>query len=54
MRAYHPLNQSLLYKITTRRKLAAVFGMTEAALQSIIAMPKPFSSRDLEGVMDFG
>ncbi len=48
MRAYHPLNQSLLYKITTRRKLAAVFGMTEAALQSIIAMPKPFSSRDLE------
>ncbi len=48
MKPYHPLNQSLFYKITTRRKLAAVFGMTEAALQTVLAMPVPFSSRQIE------
>ena len=47
---YHPLDQSRLYKVTTRRKLAAVFGMAEAELQKLVAMPKPFSSRHLEVV----
>jgi hypothetical protein len=48
VKIYHPLDQSLLYKVTTRRKLAAIFGMNEAALQSIVAMPQPFSARDKE------
>lgn len=47
---HHPLNQSLLYKIQTRRKLAAVFGMTEPALQALLAMPRPFNSRHIEVV----
>ena len=47
---YHPLDQSILYKITTRRKLADVFGMTEAKLQAIVAMSVPFSSRQMEVV----
>ncbi len=45
---YHPLNQSKLYKVTTRRKLASVFGMTEAELQTALALPTPFSSRQIE------
>lgn len=48
MRDYYPLNQSPLYKVTTRPKLATIFGMTEAALQAIVAMPRPFSARDIE------
>ena len=45
---YHPLNQSKLYKVTTRRKLASVFGMTEAELKTALALPAPFSSRQIE------
>lgn len=48
MKAYYSINQSPLYKVTTRRKLAFIFGMTEATLQVVWAMPTPFSSRQIE------
>ena len=50
MKPRHPLNQSLLFRVTTRRKLAQVFGMAEPALQAVLAMPRPFTSRNIDVV----
>ena len=44
----HPLHQSPFYRLTTRRKLAALFGLSEPALQQVLALPRPYTSRDIE------
>jgi hypothetical protein len=44
----HPLNQSRLYKITTRKKLAGLFGMAPLVFGRLIAMERPYSKRTKE------
>ncbi len=44
----HPLNQSKLFRVKTRMKLATIFGLTEEALQAITSMDRPYSQRQLE------
>ena len=44
----HPLNQSKLFRLKTRAKLAAVFGLTLSELQVIVRMDRPYSQRQLE------
>lgn len=39
----HPLNQSQLYAIQSRAKLAEIFGLTRVGLDSTLAMERPFS-----------
>jgi retron-type reverse transcriptase len=48
MNKYYPLEQSKFYKVTTRRKLASIFGITEVEIHKLWAMPIPFSSRQIE------
>ena len=48
MERRHPLNQSQLYRVTTRSKLAHIFGLTEKGLQELLTLPRPFTSRDIE------
>lgn len=44
----HPLDQSRLYKVTTRKKLAALFGMTPPVFGRLVAMERPYSRRTKE------
>lgn len=45
---HHPIHQSALYKITTRRRLAIFLGLNERGLQDVLTMARPFSSREIE------
>ena len=44
----HPLNQSKFFRLRTRAKLAAVFGLSETALQAVSDMDRPYSERQME------
>ncbi len=44
----HPLNQSKFFRLKTRPKLAAVFGLSETALQAVVDMKRPYSGRQIE------
>lgn len=44
----HPLRASCLFRVRTRRDLAAVFGMTEPALQAIVRVERPYSKRTID------
>lgn len=44
----HLLNQSRLFKIRSRRRLAEVLGITSAELKDAIVMKHPYSERSLE------
>jgi hypothetical protein len=44
----HPLDQSQLYTIQSRAKLAALFGLTRATLDEVLAMERPYSTRPFE------
>lgn len=44
----HPLNQSKLYRLRTRAKLAAVFGLSEKELQLKLLMKQPYSQRQID------
>jgi len=46
---YHPLNQSPLYALQSRAKLAALFGLTRKTLDDVLAMERPYSCRSFEG-----
>lgn len=46
----HPLHQSTLYKISKRKRLAAIFGLNESALQEILTAPRRFTDRQVEMV----
>ena len=50
MKARHALDQSLLYRIKTRRKLAKILGMTESGLKIALSFERPFTSRQIEVV----
>jgi hypothetical protein len=41
----HPLDQSRLYDLQSRAKLAALFGLTRASLNEVLATERPFSQR---------
>ena len=43
----HPLNQSRLYAVQSRGKLAELFGLTRAGLDEILAIERPYSQRPL-------
>lgn len=44
----HPLHQSRLYAVHSRAKLAALFGLTRATLDAVLAEERPFSQRTIE------
>jgi hypothetical protein len=44
----HPLNQSRLYAMQSRSKLAAFFGLTRGTLDAVVAMERPYSKRTKE------
>jgi hypothetical protein len=44
----HPLNQSRLYAVQSRAKLAALFGLTRETLDEVLAMERPYSNRSIE------
>ena len=46
----HPLNQSQLYRVTTRRKLACILGLTESGIKAAWSLDRPFTSRQIEVV----
>jgi len=41
----HPLDQSRFYKVQSRGKLAEIFGLTRAGLDTILAAERPYSHR---------
>jgi hypothetical protein len=41
----HLLNQSRLYKVTTRKRLASLFGMTPPVFRQVVGMEQPYSKR---------
>jgi hypothetical protein len=41
----HPLDQSRLYAVQSRARLAALFGLTRASLDAVLAMVHPYSER---------
>lgn len=43
----YPINQSPLYKLQSRAKLAEKFGLTRAGLDALLKIEKPFNSRDI-------
>jgi hypothetical protein len=43
----HPLNQSRLYAVQSRGKLAELFGLTRAGLDEILAIERPYSQRSI-------
>ena len=45
----HPLDQSKLYSIQSRAKLAALFGLTRTSLGAIVVMDRPYTSWPLRG-----
>lgn len=44
----HPLNQSRLYAVQSRAKLAEMFGLTRASLDAVLATEQPYSKRSKE------
>jgi hypothetical protein len=44
----HPIDQSQLYAIQSRAKLAGLFGLTRATLDDVLAMERPYSTRPFE------
>jgi len=44
----HPLHQSRLYAVRSRAKLAALFGLTRATLDEVLALARPYSERRIE------
>jgi hypothetical protein len=50
MKNRYPLDQSQLYRVTTRRKLADILGLTESGLQAAWRLERPFTSRQIEVV----
>jgi hypothetical protein len=44
----HPLKQSRLYKVTTRKKLASLFGMTPPVFGRLVSTERPYSKRTKE------
>ena len=44
----HPLNQSQLYSVLSRGKLAGLFGLTREELDQALAMEHPYSRRQME------
>lgn len=42
---FHPLNQSPLYRLQSRTKLASYFGLDWAALSAILKAPQPYRER---------
>ncbi len=50
MKNRHPLDQSQLYRVMTRRKLASILGLTESGLQAAWSLERPFTSRQIEVV----
>jgi hypothetical protein len=44
----HPLKQSRLYAVQSRAKLAALFGLTRATLDEVLAIENPYVKRMLE------
>lgn len=44
----HPLNQSSLYAVHSRAKLAALFGLTRKSLGAVVEMDRPYSKRSKE------
>lgn len=44
----HPLNQSRLFRIRSRRRLADVLGITPPLLESVLAVERPYSERSVE------
>lgn len=45
---YYPINQSPLYAIQSRAKLAAIFGLTRADLDALLEISSPYSLRQIE------
>lgn len=43
----HPLNQSRLYAVQSRGKLAELFGLTRAGLDELLAIERPYSERSI-------
>ena len=43
----HPLNQSCFYRVRSRAKLAAIFGLTRTTLDDLLAMERPYSKREM-------
>ena len=44
----HPLNQSRLYSIQSRGRLAELFGLTRGSMDAVLAMDRPYSRRAME------
>ena len=44
----HPLDQSRLYAVQSRSRLAASFGLTRAGLDAVLAADRPYSQRSKE------
>jgi hypothetical protein len=44
----HPLNQSRLYRVDSRGKLAGLFGLTRKSLDAVLAMERPYTNRQME------
>lgn len=47
-RKNYPINQSPLYKLHSRGKLAEIFGLTRAGLDALLAAEKPYTCRELK------
>ena len=45
---FHPMDQSRLYKVRTRPKLAALFGLDRKGLDAVLSMDRPYSERDIQ------
>ena len=44
----HPINQSRLFRVRSRAKLAALFGISMRELQNIVSMERPYSQRQID------
>jgi hypothetical protein len=46
----HPIDQSRLYKLRSRRRLAELVGHTRDSLDAVLSMDRPYSKREMEQV----